>query len=46
MKEYEEKIALKIIEKCRRAGNRDFGTYNIKEYLEVKYGKQGKKIPA
>ena len=36
--EYDEKKAIAIIEKCRRAGNRDFGTYAIKEYLEDKHG--------
>ena len=36
--EYDDKKALAIIEKCRRAGNRDFGTYDIKEYLEAKHG--------
>ena len=36
--EYDDKKALAIIEKCRRAGNRDFGTYDIKEYMEAKHG--------
>jgi hypothetical protein len=36
--EYDDKKVLAIIEKCRRAGNRDFGTYDIKEYLEAKHG--------
>ena len=35
--EYDDKKVLAIIEKCRRAGNRDFGTYDIKEYLEAKH---------
>ena len=34
--EYDDKKALAIIEKCRRAGNRDFGTHDIKEYLEAR----------
>ena len=35
--EYDDKKVMAIIEKCRRAGNRDFGTYDIKEYMEAKH---------
>jgi hypothetical protein len=34
MKVYDDEKAMKIVEKCRKAGNRDFGTYDIKEYVE------------
>lgn len=36
MKKYDDEKAMEIIEMCRTAGNKEFGTYALKEYVEAK----------
>ena len=35
-KNIDEKFLLKLVEKSRKMGNRDFGTYDLKEYVDEK----------